>query len=211
MFKFGKSFAAHSTSYLFFSKQFIWMLLFNRTGLGSMLCQLVCFNEIQFTAWRLLTSLILSLFAILLYWPQSGFRISCLWRLMYVCIFALCSFDPLVSVRRFLGWWVSVRHMSVCMPWTSTQITGCSGCFDVLPHSKLQGASVSSEEADSGRVSPVLTDPVIVSPRPRHHDRHSESEATQRPISLAFSLVDRNRKINYAIKHNGFWNGIFNM
>ncbi|KAL1266594.1 hypothetical protein QQF64_002269 [Cirrhinus molitorella] len=67
----------------------------------------------------------------------------------------------------------SVRHMSVCMPWTSTQITGCSGCFDVLPHSKLQGASVSSEEADSGRVSPVLTDPVIVSPRPRHHNRRS--------------------------------------
>uniref|UniRef100_A0A8C1XEN0 MCF.2 cell line derived transforming sequence b n=1 Tax=Cyprinus carpio TaxID=7962 RepID=A0A8C1XEN0_CYPCA len=67
----------------------------------------------------------------------------------------------------------SVRHMSVCMPWTSTQITGCSGCFDVLPHSKLQGASISSEETDSGRVSPVLTDPVIVSPRPRHHNRRS--------------------------------------
>ncbi|XP_067289795.1 proto-oncogene DBL [Pseudorasbora parva] len=67
----------------------------------------------------------------------------------------------------------SVRHMSVCMPWSSTQITGCSGCFDVLPHSKLQGASVSSEETDSGRVSPVLTDPVIVSPRPRHHNRRS--------------------------------------
>lgn len=103
------------------------------------------------------------------------------------CVFALCSFDGLVSIRRFLGssvGWVSVRHMSVCMPWTSTQITGCSGCFDVIPHSKLQGASISSEEADSGRVSPVLTDPVIVSPRPRHHNRRSESQAVQRPFSF---------------------------
>ncbi|XP_016383845.1 proto-oncogene DBL-like isoform X3 [Sinocyclocheilus rhinocerous] len=42
-----------------------------------------------------------------------------------------------------------------------------------LADSKHQGASISSEEADSGRVSPVLTDPVIVSPRPRHHNRRS--------------------------------------
>uniref|UniRef100_A0A671RJH6 MCF.2 cell line derived transforming sequence b n=1 Tax=Sinocyclocheilus anshuiensis TaxID=1608454 RepID=A0A671RJH6_9TELE len=45
-----------------------------------------------------------------------------------------------------------------------------------------QGASISSEEADSGRVSPVLTDPVIVSPRPRYHNCRSESEAMQRPF-----------------------------
>lgn len=83
-------------------------------------------------------------------------------------------------------------HMSVCMPWSSTQITGCSGCFDVLPHSKLQGASVSSEEADSGRASPVLTDPVIVSPRPRQqNNRRSESARSggNRPFSLAFGLI----------------------
>lgn len=87
----------------------------------------------------------------------------------------------------------------MCMPWSSTQITGCSGCFDVLPHSKLQGASVSSEDTDSGRVSPVLTDPVIISPRPRNNNRRSESEAVGRPFSLEFSLVDRCRKIYYAI------------
>ncbi|XP_043106066.1 proto-oncogene DBL isoform X2 [Puntigrus tetrazona] len=83
----------------------------------------------------------------------------------------------------------SVRHMSVCMPWTSTQITGCSGCFDVLPHSKLQGASVSSEEADSGRVSPVLTDPVIVSPRPRHHNRRSWP-GTSHSVDICEGLED---------------------
>ncbi|KAF4108131.1 hypothetical protein G5714_010890 [Onychostoma macrolepis] len=83
----------------------------------------------------------------------------------------------------------SVRHMSVCMPWTSTQITGCSGCFDVLPHSKLQEASVSSEEADSGRVSPVLTDPVIVSPRPRHHNRRSWP-GTSHSVDICEGLED---------------------
>ncbi|XP_059394786.1 proto-oncogene DBL-like isoform X2 [Carassius carassius] len=83
----------------------------------------------------------------------------------------------------------SVRHMSVCMPWTSTQITGCSGCFDVLPHSKFQGASISSEETDSGRVSPVLTDPVIVSPRPRHHNRRSWP-GTSHSVDICEGLED---------------------
>ncbi|KAG1928429.1 proto-oncogene DBL isoform X1 [Pimephales promelas] len=83
----------------------------------------------------------------------------------------------------------SVRHMSVCMPWTSTQITGCSGCFDVLPHSKLQGASVSSEEADSGRLSPVLTDPVLVSPRPSHHNRRSWP-GTSQSVDICEGLED---------------------
>ncbi|CAM4729986.1 unnamed protein product [Leuciscus chuanchicus] len=85
----------------------------------------------------------------------------------------------------------SVRHMSVCMPWSSTQITGCSGCFDVLPHSKLQGASVSSEEADSGRVSPVLTDPVLVSPRPRplHNNRRSWP-GTSQSVDICEGLED---------------------
>ncbi|XP_026129388.1 proto-oncogene DBL isoform X1 [Carassius auratus] len=83
----------------------------------------------------------------------------------------------------------SVRHMSVCMPWTSTQITGCSGCFDVLPHSKYQGASISSEETDSGRVSPVLTDPVIISPRPRHHNRRSWP-GTSHSVDICEGLED---------------------
>ncbi|XP_051764019.1 proto-oncogene DBL [Ctenopharyngodon idella] len=83
----------------------------------------------------------------------------------------------------------SVRHMSVCMPWSSTQITGCSGCFDVLPHSKLQGASVSSEDTDSGRVSPVLTDPVIISPRPRHHNRRSWP-GTSQSVDICEGLED---------------------
>lgn len=107
------------------------------------------------------------------------------------CVFLM----PLFLVGSSVGG-VSVRLMSVCMPWSSTQITGCSGCFDVLPHSKLQGASVSSEEADSGRVSPVLTDPVLVSPRPRplHNNRRSESEAVGRPFSLELNLVDKAQK-----------------
>ncbi|KAK9968320.1 hypothetical protein ABG768_002651 [Culter alburnus] len=83
----------------------------------------------------------------------------------------------------------SVRHMSVCMPWSSTQITGCSGCFDVLPHSKLQGASVSSEDTDSGRVSPVLTDPVIISPRPRQHNRRSWP-GTSQSVDICEGLED---------------------
>ncbi|XP_067253998.1 proto-oncogene DBL [Chanodichthys erythropterus] len=83
----------------------------------------------------------------------------------------------------------SVRHMSVCMPWSSTQITGCSGCFDVLPHSNLQGASVSSEDTDSGRVSPVLTDPVIISPRPRHHNRRSWP-GTSQSVDICEGLED---------------------
>ncbi|KAG5284663.1 hypothetical protein AALO_G00029130 [Alosa alosa] len=66
----------------------------------------------------------------------------------------------------------SLARVSVCMPWSPTQITGCSACFDVPPHSKLQGASVSSEETESGRTSPVLTDPVIFSPR-RQQNRRS--------------------------------------
>ncbi|XP_009303606.2 proto-oncogene DBL isoform X3 [Danio rerio] len=83
----------------------------------------------------------------------------------------------------------SVRHISVCMPWSATQITGCSGCFDVLPHSKHQGASVSSEEADSGRVSPVLTDPVIISPRPRNHNRRSWP-GTSHSVDICEGLED---------------------
>ncbi|XP_028838674.1 proto-oncogene DBL isoform X3 [Denticeps clupeoides] len=65
----------------------------------------------------------------------------------------------------------SLARVSVCMPWSPTLTTACSACFDVLPHSKLQGASLSSEEAESGRTSPVLTDPVIFAPRPQHNRR----------------------------------------
>ncbi|XP_042165521.1 proto-oncogene DBL isoform X2 [Oncorhynchus tshawytscha] len=68
----------------------------------------------------------------------------------------------------------SLAHMSVCMPWSPRQITGCSGCFDVLPHSKPPDQSLSTEEAESsGRTSPVLTDPVVFSPQPQHNNRRS--------------------------------------
>ena len=73
---------------------------------------------------------------------------------------------------------VSLARVSVCMPWSPSQIAGCSACFDVLPNSKLQGASVSSEETESGRTSPVLTDPVIFSPR-RQQNRRSECKGAQ--------------------------------
>ncbi|XP_065114103.1 proto-oncogene DBL isoform X1 [Paramisgurnus dabryanus] len=84
----------------------------------------------------------------------------------------------------------SMRHMSVCMPWTSTQVTGCSGCFDVLPHSKLQGASVSSEEADSDQASLVLTDPVIVSPRPRQNNNRRSWPGTSHSVDICEGLED---------------------
>ncbi|XP_058645574.1 proto-oncogene DBL isoform X3 [Onychostoma macrolepis] len=58
-----------------------------------------------------------------------------------------------------------------------------------LADSKLQEASVSSEEADSGRVSPVLTDPVIVSPRPRHHNRRSWP-GTSHSVDICEGLED---------------------
>ncbi|KAM9498012.1 proto-oncogene DBL isoform 2-T2 [Salvelinus alpinus] len=68
----------------------------------------------------------------------------------------------------------SLAHMSVCMPWSTGQTTGCSGCFDVLPHSKPLDQSLSTEEAESsGRTSPVLTDPVVFSPQPQHNNRRS--------------------------------------
>ncbi|KAJ7996348.1 hypothetical protein DPEC_G00236170 [Dallia pectoralis] len=65
-------------------------------------------------------------------------------------------------------------RVSVCMLWTPGQIAGCSGCFDVLPHSTPVGRSLSTEEAESsGRTSPVLTDPVVLSPQSQHYNRRS--------------------------------------
>ncbi|XP_016381459.1 proto-oncogene DBL-like isoform X2 [Sinocyclocheilus rhinocerous] len=58
-----------------------------------------------------------------------------------------------------------------------------------LADSKLQGSSVSSEEADSGRVSPVLTDPVIVSPRPRHQN-HRSWPGTSHSVDICEGLED---------------------
>ncbi|KAI1903103.1 hypothetical protein AGOR_G00023760 [Albula goreensis] len=59
----------------------------------------------------------------------------------------------------------------VCTAWSPSPLSGCSACFDVPPHSKLQSASYSSEETESGRTSPVLTDPVIFSPQPQLNRR----------------------------------------
>ncbi|KAJ8276410.1 hypothetical protein COCON_G00081620 [Conger conger] len=59
----------------------------------------------------------------------------------------------------------------VCTAWSPSRLSGCSGCFDVPPHSKLQSASYSSEETESGRTSPVLTDPVVFSPQPQRNRR----------------------------------------
>ncbi|ROL54355.1 Proto-oncogene DBL [Anabarilius grahami] len=61
--------------------------------------------------------------------------------------------------------------------------------FPPLDNSKLQGASVSSEDTDSGRVSPVLTDPVIISPRPRHHNRRSWP-GTSQSVDICEGLED---------------------
>ncbi|XP_035291069.1 proto-oncogene DBL-like isoform X1 [Anguilla anguilla] len=59
----------------------------------------------------------------------------------------------------------------VCTAWSPSRLSGCSACFDVPPHSKLQSASYSSEETESGRTSPVLTDPVVFSPQPQLNRR----------------------------------------
>lgn len=63
-----------------------------------------------------------------------------------------------------------MERVSVCMPWSPAPIAGCSGCFDVPPNSK--GVPVHSDE--SGSSSPVLTDPVMFSPRPQNRNRRSE-------------------------------------
>uniref|UniRef100_A0A8C9WB42 MCF.2 cell line derived transforming sequence n=1 Tax=Scleropages formosus TaxID=113540 RepID=A0A8C9WB42_SCLFO len=65
----------------------------------------------------------------------------------------------------------SVAGVLMCTAWTPAPLAGCSACFDVPPHSKLQRSSFSSEEPESGRTSPVLTDPVISSPQPQHNRR----------------------------------------
>ncbi|KAL2094700.1 hypothetical protein ACEWY4_009419 [Coilia grayii] len=54
--------------------------------------------------------------------------------------------------------------------------------------SKLQGASVSSEETESGRTSPVLTDPVIFSPR-RQQNRRSWP-GTSNSVDICDGLED---------------------
>ncbi|KAK2823059.1 hypothetical protein Q7C36_019659 [Tachysurus vachellii] len=63
----------------------------------------------------------------------------------------------------------SMERVSACMPWSPAPIAGCSGCFDIPPNSK--GAPVHSDE--SGSSSPVLTDPVMFSPRPQNRNRRS--------------------------------------
>ncbi|XP_045080408.1 proto-oncogene DBL isoform X3 [Coregonus clupeaformis] len=84
----------------------------------------------------------------------------------------------------------SLAHMSVCMPWSPGQITGCSGCFDVLPHSKPPDQSLSTEEAESsGRTSPVLTDPVVFSPQPQHNNRRSWP-GTSQSVDVCEGLED---------------------
>ncbi|GAA6080551.1 proto-oncogene DBL isoform X1 [Tachysurus ichikawai] len=62
-----------------------------------------------------------------------------------------------------------MERVSACMPWSPAPIAGCSGCFDIPPNSK--GAPVHSDE--SGSSSPVLTDPVMFSPRPQNRNRRS--------------------------------------
>ncbi|KAB5543166.1 hypothetical protein PHYPO_G00076080 [Pangasianodon hypophthalmus] len=79
----------------------------------------------------------------------------------------------------------SMERVSVCMPWSPAPITGCSGCFDVPPHSK--GAPVHSDE--SGSSSPVLTDPVMFSPRPQNRNRRSWP-GTSNSVDICETLED---------------------
>ncbi|XP_065114110.1 proto-oncogene DBL isoform X4 [Paramisgurnus dabryanus] len=62
--------------------------------------------------------------------------------------------------------------------------------FPPLADSKLQGASVSSEEADSDQASLVLTDPVIVSPRPRQNNNRRSWPGTSHSVDICEGLED---------------------
>lgn len=123
--------------------------------------------------------------------PLGSMLVS--WLRLVLCFFVLPTPlfilpTPFHHDHHYLSsdrWGVSLARVSVCMPWSPTQIAGCSACFDVPPHSKLQGASVSSEETESGRTSPVLTDPVIFSPR-RQQNRRSECVCGAREHSLCW-------------------------
>ncbi|KAM9456413.1 proto-oncogene DBL isoform 1-T1 [Clarias gariepinus] len=79
----------------------------------------------------------------------------------------------------------SMERASVCMSWSPAPIAACSGCFDVPPHSK--GAPVHSDE--SGSSSPVLTDPVMFSPRPQNRNRRSWP-GTSNSVDICESLED---------------------
>ncbi|KAL0993919.1 hypothetical protein UPYG_G00115560 [Umbra pygmaea] len=84
----------------------------------------------------------------------------------------------------------SLAHVSVCMPWTPGPIAGCSGCFDVLPHSVPAGQSFSTEDTESsGRTSPGFTDPVVLSPQSQHNNRRSWP-GTSRSVDVCDSLED---------------------
>ncbi|TTW73462.1 Guanine nucleotide exchange factor DBS [Bagarius yarrelli] len=77
------------------------------------------------------------------------------------------------------------ERVSACMPWSPAPISGCSGCFDVPPNSK--GAPVYSDE--SGSSSPVLTDPVMFSPRPQNRNRRSWP-GTSNSVDICETLED---------------------
>ncbi|MFT7802120.1 proto-oncogene DBL-like, partial [Arapaima gigas] len=82
----------------------------------------------------------------------------------------------------------SAAGVLMCTAWSPAPLAGCSACFDVPPHSKLQRSSFSSEEPESGRASPVLTDPVISPPQPQH-DRRSWPGASQ-SVDVCDALED---------------------
>ncbi|XP_062870167.1 proto-oncogene DBL [Trichomycterus rosablanca] len=79
----------------------------------------------------------------------------------------------------------SMERASACMPWSPAPMAGCSGCFDVPPHSK--GAPANSDE--SACSSLVLTDPVVFSPRPQNRNRRSWP-GTSNSVDLCESLED---------------------
>ncbi|XP_017344270.1 proto-oncogene DBL isoform X1 [Ictalurus punctatus] len=79
----------------------------------------------------------------------------------------------------------SMERASVCMPWSPAPMAACSGCFDVPPHSK--GAPMHSDE--SGSSSPVLTDPVMFSPRPQNRNRRSWP-GTSNSVDICETLED---------------------
>ncbi|XP_076875627.1 proto-oncogene DBL isoform X2 [Brachyhypopomus gauderio] len=104
---------------------------------------------------------------------------------------------PTVEVK--MTWLSEIRKILTNQQRTAQddgQATGEQPLSPPLAHSKLQEAPLSSEEAKSGRSSPVLTDPVVFSPRPRHHNRRSWP-GTSNSVDICEGLEDWTTDLSY--------------
>ncbi|XP_035391572.1 LOW QUALITY PROTEIN: proto-oncogene DBL [Electrophorus electricus] len=104
---------------------------------------------------------------------------------------------PTVDVK--MAWLGEIRKILTSQqrtPQDDGQAAGEQPLSPPLAHSKLQEVPMSSEEAESGRTSPVLTDPVVFSPRPRHHNRRSWP-GTSNSVDICEGLEDWSTDLSY--------------